>query len=120
MTPRDIDAAVAERVMGWKRDVDDGTDYGWSGPGAPAMTKQPVLFSSDISAAWQVVEALKAKGDIVSMIYRCGDSEPWNKLRWYVEFRHAQAWAVDDSLPRAICLAALEAVKGTKEQETKA
>jgi hypothetical protein len=57
---RDLDAAVAEHVMGWtRRDYDDtGAIYGpwWVGPeGAHGPFSLPP-FSTDIAAAWAVVE----------------------------------------------------------------
>jgi len=128
-TDRELDAEIAEKVMGWKH---------WRGRAGVFFLSPAVIesnsrardyiregiftevesgneenaphFSSEIAAAMQVVEKMQGEGFVVLMR---------NVNKWYVEFspktlnsdqhfgrtQHA-------SLPMAICLAAREAVKG--------
>ena len=78
-------------------------------------------YSTDIAAAWEVVEKLKEldwalevsvtnklpEGD--SETYYCGLLRGDDNAPWREDFRHIQAWAA--TAPLAICHAALEAVK---------
>lgn len=83
----------------------------WDGVEELAVTGQgPPPYSTDIAAAWEVVEAMHAKGEVLSLIYCCGDKPPWDKLRYRACFRHSDSFAVDDAAPLAICHAALLAV----------
>ena len=111
---RELDALVAEKVMGWKSvdraDEKDGGDfYGVTiRDGLTAVYRVP-LYSVDIAAAWEVVE-------------KCSGPSFWIE-------RHPNAWQVcfyelgdshaktglASSAPWAICLAALKAV-GYKEK----
>lgn len=119
---RELDALVAAKIMGWtsvtNRRHADGT---WSGirhdwP-APVIDDVP-FFSSDIRAAFLVVEQLRqqwAAGNSTSNFWTfrdCG-AQPWQALiELYpdhdaniVEFE-----ADGETLPFAICLCALKAV----------
>lgn len=111
----DVDALIAEKVMGWKcadRDCDGkfltrcgacgrhghGNCYG-NGEGAIQVScidrgHRP-SYSSDISAAWEVVEKMKDRYD-----------------RSTVEWVTFAAWCgeLGDMTPSGICLAALKAV----------
>ena len=137
---RELDALVAEKVMGlkpgvdfgawpeheWKRDEDGTVDvfgfdadthngpvcvrcgYGYchhcqKEPSAPCE-KRPRRYSTDIAAAWGVVERLAALGNHVAV-------ESWrdsSDARWQVVVYDKHAYA--PTAPLAICLAALKAV----------
>jgi hypothetical protein len=125
---RELDALIAEKVMGWSRNLDD--KYGerpWKRPdgtqvvtdflSAPCDMKMP-KYSTDIAAAWQVAEKLKL------CVW------PTNKGRWFVfqedfdEDYGDEYWfggdsidetvkttrngAVADTAALAICLSALK------------
>lgn len=117
---RELDAVVAEKVMGWKRVVVpkdyDGLNAGvtllsptataieWAPKGAYQLWHFCPLYSTDIAAAWRVVEKL-----IEPTIERHGSRWSVTCLR---EAPQDTRWIeVDaDTAPLAICLAALKAV----------
>jgi hypothetical protein len=114
---RDIDALVAEHVMGWTNN--------WDNPGRGGMwgimdwiekddgTRTPVRaadfpsYSGDIESSWEVVEKLANDGYQVTVsVYKdgchvdCGIPRPgtWEPKRSFAK-----------TVPMAICLAALRA-----------
>lgn len=133
---RELDAAVAERVMGWdwftavnvnvlvppehhwrvqrswhipgkhgeEDDIDSARFYDSRNGGKQA----PVVpaYSTDIAAAWAVVEKLYDQGWRLEIM--------WGRLFW-VEFQraHAIAQATAPTAPEAICRAALAAMEKT-------
>lgn len=64
---RDLDALVAERVMGWPRSNRDYSQLAWNVP-TGIRTWEPSSFgsgfrpSTEIAAAWEVVEKLEGGG----------------------------------------------------------
>jgi hypothetical protein len=120
---RELDALVAERVFG--RIV----DYGRHGPGQLIATNPRdeddnwhdlPPYSTDIAAAWQVLEAVAVKGTDFYIEYspspyalywcRFNDTTQgtWTKSGGSEDKRRGDAHA--STAPHAICLAALEAV----------
>ena len=106
MTDRELDALVAEKVMGLrigKFQADHCDDCG------------PERYSTSIAAAWEGVEKMRARDERLTF-FEMG-SEPKGKL-YYCQFdfwkepdaAYATATAKDPSPARAICLAALKAV----------
>jgi len=114
---RELDALIAERVMGWKicRNknggysifVGDEDNYtAWSSTKDIELPDVFPKYSTDISAAWEVVEKIKYKWDNNFSIH-------WNGEEWVIpqpKFPDL-AISVGDTAPHAICLAALEATK---------
>ena len=127
---RELDRLVAERVMGWRlwessrpihwAEERDGCyiHTGWNVNGL-AHSRPVWSPSTDITAAWAVVEHLLRRGlflDIYSP--RQNGAPDWleDLDRWVVvicDWKHEAglARAEAETLPLAICLAALEAVK---------
>lgn len=68
----------------------------------------PKPYSTSIAAAWEMVERFRP----ISITYGVG---LYNK--WYVAFGHA-AMAYSETIPHAICLAALKAVRALKGKES--
>lgn len=133
---RELDALVAEKVMGWKR-VEKPHKFGTGitihlrAPGKPEEPNTvceyitgdiaaPCLpsefipkYSTDIAAAWYVVEKIKHNGPAeakdmdATLTIEEADGEWWVGWRWH-------EWTGDgasaQSAPHAICLAALKAV----------
>ena len=109
---RELDALVAEKVMGFIK---------LPFPGLPKYqkpTKDGVVplyyvpnFSTDISAAWEVVEKMCDGDKNKFMIYRFGFGPKKPKIRWRVSW--GQGWenllsyCDAESAPLAICRAAL-------------
>lgn len=107
---RELDALVAEKVMGWRVGpidddylASDGTPTGWT-KGTCYSQRPPFRPSTDIAAAWEVVQQF----DSVKVLkagasWDCGISV--KRGDWFeVELASAP------TAPLAICLAALRAV----------
>jgi len=115
---RELDALVAERVMGWldvgkQRDsvhtefVNFGVDPATvEERRAKKYAARQVVphYSSDIAAAFQVVEKMAEKGDLIFLQTHRGDAERYAAT--FVEPFTAYA----PTAPLAICRAALKAV----------
>lgn len=120
MDNRQIDKLVAQYVMGqtsfnhpktvYKEDWNlEGSD-GWSGfvcskCGASEESNLPCVinYTTDIVAAWQVVEMLNSKLDENS-------HETWKKFLYYMDFDPRLEILSSQEAARKICLAALKAV----------
>jgi hypothetical protein len=116
---RELDALVAEKVMGWvevrKQSIANALgqhvmdDY----VGQPSIgVTQPVLvprYSSMIQEAWKVADHLRTRSQFVAVLSGMGPQgvQPWickiNRDGGFLEERA-------DTAPVAICLAALKAV----------
>jgi hypothetical protein len=128
---RELDALVAEKVMGWANSTVGGILHVWT-----TTEKDGLLFchhpidqwspSTDIAAAWEVVEKLKdANLDAgcfdFDLLYQrqegageeggpCWREIPEGK-RWFCQFGDSDwACAHTPTAPLSICLAALKAV----------
>ena len=106
MTNRELDALVAERVMGcrvaWNAapycdcSVDRPHDIATDDD-----TFELPLYSTDIAAAWEVVEKIIARGNNVWVGFY-GNT-------WHMHFTEdALSQYPADTAPKAICLAALQ------------
>lgn len=85
---RELDLLVAEKIFGWSpSQVYDKHSY--------------LSYSTDISAAWEVVEKVKSEYSVT--IDTCLEHEG----KWLCTFAYHQVEG--DSAPHAICLAALKA-----------
>jgi hypothetical protein len=126
---RELDALVAEKVMGWQvcrctpLDIDEWTATsphrytlwqefrrgdGKRCPRCEAPTLRP--YSTDIAAAWEVVEKLRAPSTTIDI--RAGFLE--TKV-WVIQHHGRQPGvhsyeAQEKTAPHAICLAALKAI----------
>lgn len=127
---RELDLAIAEKVMGWKlvnyntdkpavspedyADAANNDGWCWDGLDGEAWEWKP---STDIAAAFQVEQHLKSfnirleinptvEGYQVSCIRYTPDSDPDFNCAW-TGIGHSVSYS--DSLPHAICLAALKA-----------
>ena len=106
----ELDALVAEKVMGAKCHCDRNTMtcpiHGWAHWAKP--------YSTDIGAAWEVVEKLKDNYGILAMHY--GPDAP---LQWLCELSPVgSSITIDGEAPTAslaICRAALKAVNAKTE-----
>jgi hypothetical protein len=119
----ELDALVAERVMGWKwcdvrlrgstntvRVLLPPRDGYWRQDGAhderDFARAAPPFYSTEIRAAWEVVEALNERGFGVE-VFRYGKAEGLER-EWFVSIGDTEADA--DTAPLAICRAALKAL----------
>jgi len=97
---RKLDALVAERVMeitvqgpGWRYPSEDHLPH----------------YSTDIAAAWEVVEKLRTKGDPFAVM----SPSEYGEYSCYFDSRHPAG--AGDTAPLAIVIAALKA-KGVDEK----
>lgn len=112
---RELDAEIAVKVMG----LVPCDAWRWQYiPGAVAQLSVggPPCYSTDIAAAWLVVEKLKKYGRVLQLTQITARDRPW---WWEAEFYCVAAEGEEpkeDSLgsaptaPHAICLAALAAI----------
>lgn len=107
----EIDALVAERVMGWTFGCTpdpEGDWASWNEPRPDDPTRQREVKcagwspSTDIAAAWEVVE--KMRPTHVGSLWT-GIDEGHNAC--FGMYEYEERWAKADSMPLAICRAAL-------------
>ena len=116
---RELDALVAEKVMGWTRGLRYGNGNGeWIEPGRENDAHKRTwdttpCFSTDIAAAWQVVERMEADGwGHKHLFHSPGAEDPgyyWTFMKPGKGIR-SMSESHAETLPLAICLAALKAV----------
>ena len=118
---REMDILVAEMVMGqtnfehlgfyWTEGTTEDGQDGWEGIYCPrcgasegSKDKCCIHYSTNIAAAWQVVEMLRSK--------LWGRIELVSGLEWHCwsDLDKAKSWGSGDTAPLAICRAALLAV----------
>jgi hypothetical protein len=117
MDSRGLDALVAEKVMGWTvaydklngYDVEDGEGAIGFPPGEEIIPNVSVPYaiedySTDIRDAWRVVEKMRADGYGADINVRDDymECDFWRG-------NHTDGVASADTVPEAICLAALRA-----------
>ena len=119
----DLDALIAEKVMGLVIDHDFRDD---NSPVVRVVSADVTFiepcpgYSTNIAAAWEVVEKLKSLDWEIEVSVTCklpdGDSETYycglqqgdDNAPWSKDYRYLQTWA--PMAPLAICRAALKAI----------
>lgn len=100
---RDLDALIAEKVMGWKPPTEPGISQ------QEYETRRTAIhppYSAEIGSAWEVVEKLKNSGRHII----AGPSKKGGYIA-YLDFPQNPDWHVNgETTSHAICLAALKAV----------
>lgn len=118
----ELDALIATKVMGWTRGISDVCNVlGWRTPDSIWVHDADGVphYSTDIAAAWEVVEQLKAHKDYVSF----GLTDDSNSSTatfanfegvWFAGFGLGVGGECVGAAtaPLAICLAALKAIGG--------
>lgn len=99
---RELDALVAEKVMGLMM-IDGKEKYPCDSSSKGYILTDPEPYSTDIAAAWLVVEKLRDTLHVNWDI--CSDS-----TSWWAKIGNLETLKAADSAPLAICLAALKAV----------
>jgi len=119
---RELDALVAEKVMGWKwLERDEFNEYRHLTPNGQKIQVAVPRYSTDIAAAWQIVEKIK----FMQPGWEIYGLKPDHLQKFTIEyngFGWRAGWApvkLDGNMtieaeaeaaPHAICLAALRAV----------
>lgn len=113
---REMDILIAEKIFGWKRKIYPPDSLGtlgsavWEKPGPHRPHIMTIAgmpnYSTEISAAWEVVEKLNSLGWNV-----CVASRIDGQYACFVTKQAAEDGSAPyrESAPMAICLAALEA-----------
>lgn len=115
MTDRERDELVAEKVMGWRRGRPERGNMPWLPPGATRShggVMNIPAYTTDIAAAWQVVEEMARRGYTLVCEWKGADREYAHTAEAY--FRksiYAHGHAVADTAPLAICRAALAVIE---------
>lgn len=110
---RELDVLIAEKVMNLSKEEMWGImDY--YSDGSPALAPNFPPYSSDIAAAWEVVEKLKYF-DIQAPGAPCnGDEYENTSSNWRIELKVLDCaysiYSEGETAPHAICLAALRSV----------
>jgi hypothetical protein len=118
---RELDALVAEKVMGWT-DINGNAAAVGCGLNHNKLWTRVPDYSTDIAAAWQVVEKLVAEG----RSWTFGACKPGKRSAEDINQGHMHGyhagvktdhygvvpfyWNYKDTMPLAICHAALKAV----------
>lgn len=116
---RELDSLIAEKVFGrsvvtyrngdiWRVMLNTILNDGWKyidiGTG---ILKNIPPYSTNIAAAWEVVEKLRSERMMVSIV--SDEDGGWNVEMW--DYNNRQSKEVfSETAPHAICLAALKAV----------
>ncbi len=107
ITPREIDRLIAEQVMGWTNLSVAGNRFGTTPEGKVHRIVPP--YSTDMSAAWVVVEKLRLLGYRGGIDWARADSE----YECYFEaspILSERQSSRAETAPMAICLAALKVI----------
>lgn len=118
---RELDALIAEKVMGWQRwESGVGTRWkrgGWSEE-ANSVSEVPA-YSTDIAAAWEVVEHFRKNGFDVTVSTRKDGTYVNCEITNYDDVNVTDGMNLWDA-PHAIALAALKAVGMSDEKRDEA
>ena len=107
---RALDIAIAEKVMGWEVrtgvTVYDGLDMPWTVYEEPnGHVHNPIPFSTDIAAAWRIVEYLRSQGWVMTLSVNEYVTEPWDCRFFLKEEKRVIGHGATAEI--AICRAAL-------------
>lgn len=110
---RELDALIAEKVMGWTEiDLDpakrsNSYNYGFGINPVHGIENAFPNYSTDIAAAWPIVEMFKERGDYKIEISAYPKDSCWTIKAYGKKSCTTSA----KTLPHAICLAALKAIE---------
>lgn len=111
---RELDALVAEKVMGWEKDFQC-----WKDESGRIRTIEATSFgsfepSTDISAAWEVVEKMGKK----EFTFHAESTGDLKEVRFMNSDKGIFGEGYSYSMPLSICKAALLAVMDKDETDT--
>lgn len=119
LNDRALDAALAERIMGWSLDERTKKTEWWTDEGEERIcVRENWRPSSDIRDAWSVHARLSERGWSLTLIAPGGalgpnylsDRDPWEAILFRTR-RNREVKAEGDSAPLAISRAALAAAE---------
>ena len=116
MTDTELDAAVAVEVMVWEwRQIvggDSQPQFAWFNPATTSHTHRNWSPTTDIAAAFEAVERMRELGHMFIGRHHDTKTQEWRCIFWQEGYGQGTK-KVCDSLPRAICEAALAAVRSS-------
>jgi hypothetical protein len=114
---RELDIVVAEHVMGWQIETDkakvkrmseyisaDPQGRWWRTPEG-GWDNNPPPYSSDLRAAWRVVERMAQQGQSLYLVQSGAD----NRVAFDITSAAAPVYVVGETVMMAVCKAALAA-----------
>lgn len=116
---RELDALIAEKIMGWTKNItlDFYPTYYPSRPAQMNILGHIIpSYSTDIAAAWKVVEKLQSynpfwESSDAFLGFELSPSIGINgKHNWYCNFGDSTKGKYADTVSHAICLAALKII----------
>lgn len=116
MTDRELDAAVAEKVMGWSPGGIHNPPTFWVLKDKIQRSWEDTSFgagfrpATEIYAAFEVVEAMRERGYSPRIQTAEGDESVWHVQLWSDPEDNPYGSGLHEKLPRAICIAALSAL----------
>jgi len=116
---RELDALIAERVMGYKRAHMDDPEINfagdiWLNPNGTKYLHTAALpeYSTSIEAAWEVVEKLHELGFFFDLHWDLNTSVWTTSFKKSSDISEPNFYSKEREAPHAICKAALKAVEG--------
>lgn len=111
---RELDALIAENVMGLTKPKEDLPSWQHEYSGTKPF---PLPYSTDIAAAWEVLDTLKALGCLITVSWT-------KKSKWhcYAEYYSDKdqciysEYSLEESASQAICLTALKMIEYMKNK----
>lgn len=105
---RELDAWIAEHVMGWKL----RTPYPDRWLNSEGMTQSLPHYSTDIYTAWDLLDKLSESNFLIET--RTYMKQPWQSQVLILKSPESE-WivAVGETMPHAICLAAMKAIENS-------
>lgn len=107
---QELDALVAKEIMGMETSR-LGTSYQFVWVSPPGSWSPPALYSTDILAAWEVVE------NLIEITMHMNLAGYWRVFIGDVRTSSKPIWADGATAPEAICKAALIAELGKRRKE---
>ncbi len=115
---RELDALIAEKVMGIPVTFEQGDYWPPARPGANFSTQPIRPYSTDIAAAWEVVEKVGRIWNGFTFMLEWEEDRSWHPARWragwvewsYGEIEYRAEGTCEASPAHAICLAALNTI----------
>lgn len=117
---RELDALVAEKVMGITRPeplaspIDSLSDEAFARSTRALLLEHPAPYSTDIATAWTVVEKMREIDEGFTIMFDKEEKQWRAGALWWRGYEQAEWWeprsAMSETAPHAICLAALKAV----------
>ena len=108
----ELDTLIAEKVMGfqWRALAPDDPLGRWQSPDGQYWSAEPPGYSTSMELAWQVVEAIKARGFHWWFTAKVGEDQSCTAAIRTMPESNTIACCRSAAMSEAICLSALKAI----------